>query len=86
LNSKQSATLKTIFTVPVPSDLKWRDIESLLIGLGAVIKEGRGSRVRVALNGVRAVFHEPHPTNKEVCKCTVKDVRDFLESAEITPY
>jgi hypothetical protein len=86
LNSKQSATLKAIFTVPVPSDLKWKDIESLLISLDAVITEGRGSRVRVALNGVRAVFHEPHPTSKEVCKCTVKDVRDFLESAGITLY
>jgi hypothetical protein len=80
------ATLRVIFATPVPSDLKWKDIESLLFSLGAVIKEGRGSRVRVALNGVRAVFHEPHPTSKEVCKCTVKDVKDFLESAGIAPY
>ncbi len=29
--------------------------------MGAEITEGRGSRVRVALKGVRAVFHRPHP-------------------------
>lgn len=86
MNNKQSATLKAIFTVPVPSSLKWKDIESLLISLDAVIAEGKGSRVRVKLKDVKAVFHEPHPTSKDVCQCTVKDVKDFLESAGITPY
>ena len=86
MNNKQSATLKAIFTVPVPSNLKWKDIKSLLINLDAVIAEGNGSRVRVKLKDVKAVFHEPHPTSKDVCKCTVEDIRDFLERAEITPY
>ena len=39
-------------------------MESLLSALGAEVSEGRGSRVRVALNGVRATFHEPHPRNE----------------------
>jgi HicA toxin of bacterial toxin-antitoxin, len=85
LNNKQAATLKKIFTTPVPSDLKWKEIESLLISKGAVIQEGNGSRVRVLLKGVKAIFHEPHPTGKNVCKCTVEDVRDFLEKAGIRP-
>ena len=85
MNSKQAATLKKIFTKPTCSNLKWKDIESLLISQDAVITEGRGSRVRVALNGVKAIFHEPHPTGKNVCKCTVEDVRSFLENAEIFP-
>ena len=29
------------------------------MALGAEISEGNGSRVRIALNGVRAVFHRP---------------------------
>ncbi len=48
------------------------DIESLFIALGAEVTEGKGSRVRVALNDVRAVFHRPQPqrvTNKGLLDC-----------------
>ncbi|WP_244514839.1 type II toxin-antitoxin system HicA family toxin [Ensifer sp. LCM 4579] len=46
--------------------------------------EGQGSRVRGVLNGVRAVFHRPHP-QKETDKGAVKSVRRFLLEAEIQP-
>lgn len=84
MNKKQRQTLKGIFTSPVRSDIKWTDIESLFKALGATISQGRGSRVRVSLNGVKAVFHEPHP-EKEINKGAVKAVREFLENAEIKP-
>jgi hypothetical protein len=48
------------------------------------VSEGNGSRVRVALNGVRAVFHRPHP-HKETDKGAVKSVRRFLSEAEVRP-
>ncbi|MGA7385960.1 MAG: type II toxin-antitoxin system HicA family toxin [Methylocella sp.] len=48
------------------------------------ISFGQGSRVRVALIGVRAVFHRPHP-RKETDKGAVKAVRRFLTEAERTP-
>jgi hypothetical protein len=54
----------------------------LLEALGAELTEGRGSRVRVALNGVRSVFHEPHP-EKEISKGMVRSLRDFLNAAGI---
>jgi hypothetical protein len=38
----------------------------------------------VELNGVRAVFHEPHP-EKEAAKGAVEAVRDFLIAAGVTP-
>jgi hypothetical protein len=38
----------------------------------------------VSLNGVKAVFHEPHP-EKETNKGAVKSVREFLENADIKP-
>lgn len=85
LNSKQRKTLEAIFKAPVRSDIAWADIESLFASLGAVVRQGNGSRVRVALNGLRAVFHEPHP-QKEASKCTVKDIRDFLTNAGVTPH
>lgn len=52
------------------------------MALGAVVKEGRGSRVRVELNGVVAVFHRPHP-EKEASKGKVKAAREFLEKAGV---
>jgi len=67
---------------PVRSNIAWSDIESLLLALGAEITEGRGSRVRIALNDVRAVFHRPHPENV-TDKGAVKSMRRFLTEAGV---
>jgi len=82
MNKKQRQTLKRLFESPVRSDISWIDIESLFTALGADISEGRGSRVRVALNEVRAVFHRPHPT-RVTNKGAVKSVRRFLQEAGV---
>ncbi len=84
LRGKHVDTLKAIFSDPIRADVAWRDVEALLRACGAEISEGRGSRVRVALNGVRAVFHRPHP-QKETDKGALKSVRRFLTEAETTP-
>ena len=52
--------------------------------LGTEITEGRGSRVRFALNGVRAVFHKPHP-RPEMVKGAFESLRDFLKEAGVDP-
>ncbi|WP_309025658.1 type II toxin-antitoxin system HicA family toxin [Pelagicoccus sp. SDUM812002] len=80
MNRKQRLTLEKIKERPERSDIPWKDIENLLSALGAEITEGSGSRVRIYLNGVRAVFHRPHP-QKETDKGAVKSVRRFLETA-----
>ncbi|MDY6823822.1 MAG: type II toxin-antitoxin system HicA family toxin [Thermodesulfobacteriota bacterium] len=77
MNKKQRLTLQKIFEKPARSDILCKDIEGLFIALGAEITEGRGSRVRVALNDIRAVFHRPHP-ERVTNKGTVKSVRRFL--------
>ncbi|ACB54384.1 probable HicA protein [Crocosphaera subtropica ATCC 51142] len=82
LNKKQQKTLSKLFEQPVRSDISWKDIESLLLALGAEISEGRGSRVRVALNGVRAVFHRPHP-QPQTDKGAVGSMRRFLTEAGV---
>lgn len=84
MNKKQRQTLKEVFSLPVRSDIKWTSIENLFKALGAEISQGRGSRVRVSLNGVKAVFHEPHP-EKETDKGAVKAVKEFLVNADIKP-
>lgn len=73
-----------VFSDPVSGTIPWSDIEKMLVAAGAEVTEGRGSRVRVFLNGVRAVFHRPHP-EKEAGKGAVKSVRRFLNAAGVTP-
>ncbi|MEA2756841.1 MAG: hypothetical protein QOJ54_3130 [Aliidongia sp.] len=84
MNSRHRKTLEAIFDDPVRSNVPWAEVEALFVAAGAEISEGRGSRVRVSLNGVDAVFHRPHP-QKETDKGALKSVRRFLREARITP-
>ncbi len=84
MNSKHEKTLSAIFQKPVQSNVVWKDCEKLLIALGAEIMEGEGSRIRIVLNGVKAVFHRPHP-QKETDKGALSSLRKFLENAGIRP-
>ncbi len=84
MNSQQRRILEKVFDDPVRSNILWADIESLLRACGAEITEGQGSRVRVALNGVRAVFHRPHP-RPETDKGAIKSMRRFLAEAGVIP-
>jgi hypothetical protein len=82
VNKKQRQTLNRILEKPERSDIPWSNIESLFITLGAEISEGRGSRVRVALKDVKAVFHRPH-LERVTDKGAVKSVRRFLKEAGV---
>lgn len=82
MNSAQKQTLRRIMGQPTPADQRWSDIESALRALGCEISEGSGSRVRMALNGARAVFHRPHPS-PQTKRSSVRAVRDFLIAAGV---
>lgn len=83
MNKKQRQTIRRLFEKPTRSDISWNDIESLFIALGAEVTEGKGSRVRVALNDVRAVFHRPHP-QRVTNKASVSSVQRFLIESGVT--
>lgn len=82
MNKKHQKVIEQIFRNPVQSGVVWKDVEAMLQALGAEISEGSGSRVRIALNGVRAVFHRPHP-KKETDKGAIVSMRRFLKEANI---
>lgn len=84
MNKKHDRTLESIYKTPVQSNVSWKDCVALLEALGAELEEGTGSRVRIALKGVRAVFHKPHP-QKELDKGALVSLRKFLENAEVKP-
>jgi hypothetical protein len=82
MNRKHQRTLDRIIEKPERSDIPWKDIEGLVNALGGELSEGRGSRVRIYLNGVRAVFHRPHP-KRVTDKGAVSSMRRFLKEAEV---
>ena len=83
MNSGNKKTAESIFKNPVQAGIRWADIEGLFAALGGELSEGSGSRLRVKLNGVRAVFHRPHP-QKTTDKGAVNSVRRFLENAGVS--
>ncbi|OQM73576.1 type II toxin-antitoxin system HicA family toxin [Manganibacter manganicus] len=84
MNAKHRRVLVTIFTDPVSGSIKWREIEAMLVAMGAGISEGSGSRILVVMGKNRAVFHRPHP-KPDTDKGAVKAVRRFLINAGIRP-
>ncbi len=84
MNSKNKQILNAIFTIPVPANIRWGDTKSLIRSIGGLVQEGNGSRVRFKIGDIRATFHRPHP-EPNTNKLTVKDLKDFLEAAGITP-
>ncbi|RWM18832.1 type II toxin-antitoxin system HicA family toxin [Mesorhizobium sp.] len=70
-------TLDKIFANPVSASIKWRDVEALLVALGARVSEGRGSRVRFTLNGTTLRVHRPHPS-PDTKAYMIREIRTFL--------
>jgi hypothetical protein len=70
-------TLDRIFANPVSTSIKWRDVEALLVAIGAQVSEGRGSRVRFTLNGVTLRLHRPHPS-PDTKSYVIREIRTFL--------
>ena len=79
---KHAKTYAAIFAEPIRASVKWKAVEGLLKHEGAEISEGAGSRVRVTLNGIRAVFHRPHP-GPNIDKGALTSVRRFLLPAGV---
>lgn len=84
LNGNHQDTLRQIYANPVPVNLEWRKVESLLLAIGCQLVEGRGSRVRFEKNGKVAAFHRPHPA-KEAKPYQVRDARAYLELLGVAP-
>jgi hypothetical protein len=84
MTGRHRKTLEAIFADPVRANVAWADVEALFLAAGTAVSEGRGSRVRVSLNGVDAVFHRPHP-QRETDRGALRSVRRFLREAGVTP-
>ena len=84
MNAKQKKVLQLIFTRPTSNNIAWKDIENLMISLGAKIREGKGSAGVFIFNNKVFPFHKPHP-QKEAKRYQVDDLRKFLSEMGIIP-
>ena len=84
MKRKHRKTLESIFAHPVSGNIKWSDIEALLIELGAKITEREGSRIGVVLFGEVQVFHRPHPS-PDTDKGAVTSIRKWLKRNGVKP-
>lgn len=84
IKSKHKKTLRLIFDRPTSANIKWKDIESLFIALGAEVGEREGSRIGVRLFNDRRVFHRPHP-EPTTDKGAVASIREWLRTNGVQP-
>lgn len=76
--------LRSIFQDPMPGNLHWHEVESLLKHLGAEMSAAHGARFKVLLNGQEGFLHHPHHSST-VDRQGVKTLREFLTRAGVSP-
>ena len=84
MKRKHQKTLELLFSHPISANIRWSEIEALLLELGAQIEEREGSRVLVRLFGERRAFHRPHPSPM-TDKGAVASLRDWLNDNGVNP-
>lgn len=84
MRSKHRKTLTAIYATPTRANIKFSDIEALVISLGGEVREGSGSRVMLEISGKREYAHRPHP-GKEAKRYIVERIREWLISLEVAP-
>ncbi len=82
MNSKQRITLKALYARPTSGSIKFSDIESLVVGLGGSVDEGKGSRVVFSLDDAVIHLHRPHP-GKEARKYQIEEICLWLQQQEV---
>jgi hypothetical protein len=84
MSHKHQHLLRAIYTDPPSANIHWREVESLLVHLGAVIESAHGARFRIVFNRFEFFMHHPH--NNATCpKQEIKQLREFLARAGVTP-
>ena len=84
MKRKHTKTLEQIFRHPVSGNIRWEDVESLLVHLGSEVEERRGSRVAVLLFDEGLIFHRPHPS-PNADKGAIAGIRRWMDQHGVRP-
>ncbi len=85
MSHKHQHLLETIFREPINTNVHWREVESLMIHLGATVENLSGARLRVNLNGYEDTLHRPHHGSSTLGRQDVKHLREVLARGRVTP-
>lgn len=83
MSHKHQTLLRAIFHDPLPANVHWRELESLLRHLGATIEPSHGARFKVTLHQASDFLHHPHHAS-ECSRDLIKQVREFLTQAGVS--
>ncbi len=82
MNHRHRKVLHAVFAHPINANINFKDVEHLLVELGAAVENKRGNRIGVTLKGNTASFrHAGHSMSPD----EVAQVRKFLESCGVAP-
>lgn len=84
MSKKHQKVLSAIFSDHLSSNIHWKEIESLLIHLGAEFREGSGAGLVAIINGVEFSLHRGHQ-NTTMSKKSLHQLKKFLESVDVKP-
>ena len=80
LNRHHARTLQQIFEHPLPHNLEWPDVVSLIRHLGSALERHDG-KYEFQIGTVRAVFDKPH--HKDIDAAGIAELRRFLTDAGV---
>lgn len=84
MSHKHLHLLRSLFQDHASANIHWREIESLLLHLGATVEPVHGARFRVVLNRQEFFLHHPHQGNV-FDRQGIKHLREFLARAGVSP-
>ncbi len=82
MSKKHQKVLSSIFSHHLSSNLHWKEIESLLIYLGAEFRESTGASMVITLNTHEFTMHRGNH-NSTMSKKSLHKLKKFLELANI---
>jgi hypothetical protein len=83
MGHRHESLLHTILEGPVSGNVHWRDVEAMLVHLGARVEPHHGASFRMVLNGTEGFLHRPH--NSQTCsKQELRHLREYLVSAGVS--
>ena len=80
MSKKHDKILSSLYSNKMSGNIHWKEVESLLLHLGADLTETRGATVTVKINGQFFTLHRPHH-GSTMNKNELHHLRDFLTAA-----
>ncbi|WP_421725576.1 hypothetical protein [Bauldia sp.] len=82
MNHRHRKILHALFAHPISGNINFKNVEHMLVELGAEIDNRSGARIGIKLNGHTIAVHHAH---KSLPIDEVVQVRKFLETCGIDP-